>query len=413
MTNLEFDKELEKYNLDQNTYELVLSEISDKMSGLSDLDWSEIIEKYNVKCANDTMRKASQTIFGGYFVSNYLRSRSEKSSTSSMSKAREIVGEQLLLKKQLQAERRDINKFKNEFVKSISIAEELAEIQEREGFTVNVPEYCHISNNEHSQYQMIVHITDWHIGYVIGNCKGNKYNYEIANRRIDKFISEIKKYIKLYDIKEIKVISTGDMIEQVYLRKNQSQFCEFNQSEQINAVIKLLFRFLIQISEGCNVEYDSVHGNHDRTNGDRTANLDGDNAETIIREQLANLVEIGNIKNIKIVDRPHTDTEIVKEVNGILLKAKHGCNSIKDDKMQLKADISMDEEFYDLLLKGHEHNFRVISENKGRYIVSSACLSGFNDYSTSFGASSDASQTIIVVSEGEIELIKDVNLAIN
>lgn len=386
-----------------------MDDVTQKMLKINDYDWSEIIDKYNLDIHYDTLRKAQQTIFGGYFVKEYFKLKNIDNKTQ-LNKAKELLGEQFILKKQLQTEKSEISRFKNQFVKSISIAEELAEIQKAEGFKVEVPSYCYNALNIVSNYEMIVNISDWHIGYVINNCKGNSYNWEIANDRVNQLIDEIHKYVKLYNIKKIYVINTGDVIEQTYMRKNQSQFCEFNQSEQVNHAIKLIFRFLVSISKDCDVEYDSVYGNHDRSNGDLTANLDGDNAETIIREQIGNLVEIGEIKRIKVVDRLHTDKEIIKEVNGILVKAKHGHNAIKDDKAQLKADISMDNEFYDLLIKGHNHNYKCISENRGRYIVSTGCLSGYNDYSANFGCATVASQTIFIIAPNKIELIKDVQL---
>ena len=327
-----------------------------------------------------------------------------------LSKVRDLVGQEYIIKKQISKDRQDINKFRNEFVKSVSIAEELAEVQRAEGFKVDVPEYCSVEQDSFGGYAMILHITDWHIGYIIDNCKGNYYNYAIANERVNTLIDAVNKFCAIYSIKRIYVINTGDMIEHVSMRKNQSQFTEMNQAEQVNAAIKLIFRLLVQISKDRNVEYDSVYGNHDRSNGDKTANLDGDNAETIIREQLENLVTIGEIKNIYVVNRRHTDKEIIKEINGVMIKAKHGEGCIKDDRAQLKADISMDEEFYDILLKGHEHNFRCVSENRGRYIVSTGCVSGWNSYSQNFGCATNASQTIIILGDGEVELIKDVML---
>lgn len=379
------------------------------MIGLNDDDWLEIINKNNLSIHYDTLRKAQQTPFGGYFVREYYKVKNMDNKTQ-INKAKELLGEQFILKKQLQSEKSEINKFKKEFVKSISIAEELAEIQRAEGFKVEVPEHCYNFVNIISDYNMIVNISDWHIGYVINNCKGNYYNWEIANERVNQLINEIHKYAKLYNVKKIYVINTGDVIENVSMRKNQSQYCEFNQSEQINHAIKLIFRFLVAISDKCEVEYDSIAGNHDRQNGDLSANLDGDNAETIIRDQIGNLIEIGKIEKITVIDRPHTDNEIIKEINGVLIKARHGHDVIKDDKRQLKADISMDEAFYKLLIKGHEHNFRCVSENKGRYIVSTGCLSGYNDYSTKFGCATNASQTIIILNQDKIELVKDVQL---
>lgn len=408
-----FEEEIAKYGLTTEQFDECLKTISNRQLGLNEYDFSEIKDLYKVNAHYDTIRKASQTIFGGAFVSEYLKWKGviDSSSNTKISQAKELIGEQVLLKKQLQNQKTQINRFANSFVKSISIAEELAEIQEQNGFTVNVPEYCHIEIKETGEYEMIVHITDWHIGYIIENCKGNYFNWEIANERVNKLISECRKYITMYDIKKIYVINTGDMIEHISMRKNQSQFCEFNQSQQINRAIDIIFRFLVSLCKDCNVEYDSIYGNHDRINGDYSANLDGDNADTIIREQIMKYAGLSNMSRLKVVDRPHTDKEIVKLINGISTKAKHGDKGAKDDKTDLKNDISMDEEFYQLLLKGHEHNHRVISENRGRYIVSGGCLSGYNDYSTAFGCATVASQTIIITKYNEIELIKDVKLS--
>jgi len=407
-----FEEEIQKYGLTVEQYEDCLKTISDKQLGLSDLDWVEIKDKYDVKAHYDTIRKASQTIFGGSFVSEYYKQKEMLNSSpiSKISKVKEMIGEQIILKKQLQSEKSQINKFANSFVKSISVAEELADIQDRNGLVINVAEYCHVQLDEVGEYEMIVHITDWHIGYVIENCKGNYFNWEIANGRVNQLISECYKYIKMYDIKKIYVINTGDMIEQVYMRKNQSQFCEFNQSEQINHAIEIIFRFLVALCKDCNVEYDSIYGNHDRMNGDYTANLDGDNADTIIRQQIKKYKELADIVRLTVVNRPHTDKEIIKTINGIRVKAKHGNSGAKDDKTDLKNDMSMDQEFYGILLKGHEHNFRCISENRGRYIVSGGCISGYNDYSTNFGCATISSQTIIILKPNGVELIKDVQL---
>jgi predicted phosphodiesterase len=412
VTIYRFEEEINKYGLTIEEYDDVIKTISEKMAGLNDIDWTEIKEEYNINAHYDTIRKASQTIFGGAFVSQYLKWKGEinSSSTTKITQAKELIGEQFILKKQLQSEKSQIDKLKKGFVKSISIAEELAEIQSKNGLRIVIPESCNTQINEFSEYEMIVNISDWHIGYVIEDCKGNNYNWVIANDRVDKFLNEIKKYIAMYGVKKIYVINTGDVIEQTYMRKNQSQFCEFNQSEQINKAIELVYRFLVSLCEVCDVEYDSIYGNHDRTNGDLSANLDGDNAETIIREQLSKYKEISDNNRLTVINRKHTDKELTKEVKGLKIKAIHGDKAVKDDKTQLKNTISMDEEFYSILLKGHEHNHRVISENKGRYIICTGCLSGFNDYSTAFGCATVASQTILVVKQNEIELIKDVQL---
>lgn len=66
--------ELNKMGLTQSDYEECLSLIVDKKYNDIDIDWQEIRDKYNIPLNVDTLRKASNTIFGGAFVSNYLNS---------------------------------------------------------------------------------------------------------------------------------------------------------------------------------------------------------------------------------------------------------------------------------------------------------------------------------------------------
>ena len=121
------------------------------------------------------------------------------------------------------------------------------------------------------------------------------------------------------------------------------------------------------------------------------------------------LVETSGNKRICVVDRNCADNEIITEINGIRFKFVHGDKNLKND--QLKNEISMDNQFYDVYVGAHFHNYKCVAENRGRYIISNGCLSGFNDYSTGFGCATDAEQTIIVVGNNEIEMVKDVNLA--
>lgn len=72
---INFEEELQKYGLNAETYEQVCKDISDKLEGNNDLDWAEIHAKYNITCNPDTIRKASSTIFGGQFRTEYLKNQ--------------------------------------------------------------------------------------------------------------------------------------------------------------------------------------------------------------------------------------------------------------------------------------------------------------------------------------------------
>ena len=55
-----FEEELKKYGLTQSTYEQVLQEISNKMSGISDMDWKEIVDKYDIIVDETDLNKLRQ-----------------------------------------------------------------------------------------------------------------------------------------------------------------------------------------------------------------------------------------------------------------------------------------------------------------------------------------------------------------
>jgi predicted phosphodiesterase len=380
-----------------------------KENGIYDIDKSEIWKLlFDEELSSDEARKRLYAI--KKIIKKLKENYKNELPKTQLDEIREKVGELDILKQQVKNEKNELNKIKRDFVKSLSIAEELKEYL-AEHCTIVIPEYCNEAINQNSEYEMILIISDWHIGYIIEDCKGNYYNWEIANQRIDKLINECYKYIEMYNIKKINVINLSDTIEHTYMRANQSQFTEFNQSEQINKAIELIYRLIVALCKYCFVEYDSIYGNHDRMSGDKNNNQDGDNAETIIREQLLMYVKLSNNQRAEVVDRKHTDKEIIKEINGVKCKFVHGDKSrYSDSKIAIKNEISTDNEFYDLLCHGHLHNHQVISENNGRYIISTGCLSGFNDYSLNFSCATVASQTVIILGEGKIELIKDIQL---
>lgn len=385
-----------------------------KKTGLYDIDHNEMYYMlFDKEISSDEARKRS------YFLRDLIDKIKEEeikslADKSELQKLRDKIGEFDIKKRQMQIERNGLNKLRRDLIPSVVIADELAQFMVDNDMKINIPEYCFEKVEDiNGDYELIVQLSDFHIGYLIDNCKGNYFNWKIANERIDKLIEEIHKTVKLYGITNIYVVNTGDIIEQIAMRKNQSQFCEFGQAEQINKAIEIIYRFLVAICKKSNVTYYSVAGNHDRMNGDAKANYKGDNADVVIARQIYNYNEIAKMNNgnsrLTIVENDPFNDEIILEVNGTKHKFIHGDGKFKDGSKLIKSEMSMDDDSYNLW-RGHYHNFNVQSENNGRYIISSGCLSGYNDYSKNFGAKTSASQTIAVIGDGKIEVIKDIQL---
>lgn len=84
-----YKEELSKYGLTPESYERCLEDISNKVLGKVDLDWADIIDKYHLPIAKDTLRKASsQSIFGNVFVSEYFKDKSMSAALTDIEKAK-------------------------------------------------------------------------------------------------------------------------------------------------------------------------------------------------------------------------------------------------------------------------------------------------------------------------------------
>ncbi len=396
----------------ETTYQYIKRIVQAKDDGELDLDYAELAPHlFGQELSSCEARKRFYGL--RYLISVIENEGISLQPTSQLEQIKKEIGILDVKRQEVKNKYGKLNQLKKQFIKAIEISNDIKDEMFANGFQISIPNHCFKRIEYETDRKMIVTISDWHIGYVIHNCKGNIYNYEIANRRVDKYIDEIYKTAQLYNINKIIVINLGDVVEHQYLRGNQGQNTEFNQSEQINYALRLIYRFLTALTEFASVEYYGIAGNHDRSCGDKSLNIEGDNANTIIQEQLKVYNEISQNPRLIIADMNYLDREIVKEVNGVKFKFIHGDGKLKDPKRLYDSESTMDKEMFDCIVRGHWHNFSVNSQNGGGKVVNVGCLSGYNDYSARFGCSTYASQCIFVIGSGEIEIIKDVNLQQN
>lgn len=72
---MDYIEEISKVGLTQSEYEACVQLIIDKKQNITDMDWQEICDKYNLPFNKDTIRKANDTIFGGAFVADYFKNK--------------------------------------------------------------------------------------------------------------------------------------------------------------------------------------------------------------------------------------------------------------------------------------------------------------------------------------------------
>ena len=232
---------LQELNLTEEQYENCLSDITDKINGVNDLEWSEIVAKYNLDIANDTLRKASSTIFGGAFVKQYFKNKNDNNKDDKYDvQLREIRRE----KQKLFDERAAFNKSNRDIARlqqDLDYLETLIKNTQYETFTV--------TKSKDNKKDLIVLLSDLHIGLENESSFG-KYNSDIAKQMFDKYLQKIIETIELYKIQNVYVILLGDFINGNIHPTVQLQNRE-NVIEQIQLASEMTSNFIYNIAKHC------------------------------------------------------------------------------------------------------------------------------------------------------------------
>lgn len=294
---------------------------------------------------------------------------------------------------------RELRKIKKDLRLTVQAVEEIRSIF-LDDIEFNIPHYAYQPRLVSSQNEMLVNVSDTHTGL-----KTSIWDYSILEKQLEHYKNEIIDYAKLFKINQIYVAGLGDFIEGAYNRGQSQAFnIEFNVSEQINKIIKLFIKFLVNLSEYLNVEYvGTLFGNHDRLQGNKQYNIDGDSAANIIHHSVINFIDMSNIERLTYdKETLISDFEMSKEINGKLIKFVHGDNESRSDGNKIKKHISLDGKLYDMLILGHLHHYEVFEENDGRLEMYLGCFPKGGDYPRKLKLNSKPSQGIVIFTEKDI-----------
>lgn len=311
---------------------------------------------------------------------------------------KQVVGEMYFAKADNQQVLKKLNTIKKDLTTSALCAEELRNVF-LDDLVIDIPHYAYKPKLAESKNKGISIITDWHIGVKFDNVHGNSFSLEIAKKRINQLKQETLDYCRVFNITDLYVCNLGDAIEHLSMHENQSQYAEFPWTLQVKEVSKLIIDYLVSLSEYVNVHYEGIAGNHDRFNGNKKANFDGDNANVIVDDNIRTFIELTKSQRISMKPKLPNETEIKLDINGSKIKLIHGENENKNNDSKIKDHISMDEEIYDALICGHLHHYRTVEENNGRMTIYIGSLIGTNNYSKKHKCTSHASQGFILIRE--------------
>lgn len=323
-------------------------------------------------------------------------------SKSRLHSIKEAVGEMAYTKREMQLEGRKLNRLKRDVTLYGVIAEEiryamLDELNEQiPTWMITQPPL--ISGGK----RMIVTLSDLHVGAVVVNVNGNSFNYVIAKKRINKFFQKVEEYATLLKITDIDVVLLGDATEHVQMRKSQGFETEYPLAVQIVKAYELVRDFLVNLTEKFNVTYRGISGNHDRMEGKKDDNIDGDSTIFVINYMISSFIKDTGAPRLTYFDADNTLYSTVIEANGSILKFVHGDN--EGGKNLLARHSQMDGVDYDAIVMGHLHHFELKEVGDNKFEIFMSSIKGSNNYGKKAKLSSGAGQGIIIVHEdGEIE----------
>ena len=252
---------------------------------------------------------------------------------------------------------------------------------------------------------MIAMLSDIHYGLTFEG-RFNKYDSQIAARRVMDYADELIRIASSQDIHNIYVVLMGDMISGAIHKTIRLENRE-DIVDQLIGVSELVAAFLIQLSRYFSgVTVYSVPGNHSR--------IDPDTSAILRTERLDNIVTWYCKGRLSLFDNVVFQSCMIDQtIADFTLYGKHYVCVHGDLDPDLHTSVNRIGQAFgidiDYILAGHLHVPECRIEDKGFIRNGSVCGSG-DDYTVKKRLFSPASQVALVVSDRGVESINPIIL---
>jgi len=303
MDNLK--KKIEELGLTPELYEACLSDAYAKANRIIDIDWQEIIDKYGLNIHYDTLRKATQTVFGGAFVSEYFKAKhaEEKSEDRYLKEMRAERQAIRMEKQKVFDERKELNKSLREQARAENDLKYLERIISERGVR-SMP--AHDTPTISSDNDLVICLSDFHIGAKNDNRFG-KYDSDIAAERLNLYYQKILEVQQAHHSENAYIFFLGDLINGEIHFTTQLENRE-SLIEQVQHCAEELSIFAHALSLTFkNVYINGVAGNHSRTSF-KDQVLRGNRLDNLIPWYMK--AELKHIQNIHFIDGDNYDPTI-------------------------------------------------------------------------------------------------------
>ena len=335
-----------------------------------------LIEKYHLNVKKETLRHRIKDIIQ-YEIAD-----------------KEVIEENLKLAKRSQKQA-DLNRIKNKSFREhvrlenalVEYNTKLIELLKTESLKTQIKEH-----KTKDKQAIIVQIADPHFNELV-DLKNNKYDFEVASKRLQKFAFHIKEYAKFYNVTEIFIAITGDLLNSDR-RLDEKLAMSTNRAKATFLGVHLLKHFILDLNSVANISVGCVSGNESRAYELGWVDLVAtDNYDFTIFEILRLL-----LPNINFITSG--GLELVVEVNGhnVLLIHGHQLGNMQSDKIaKVMSKYARNGIILDFMICGHLHETKITD-----LFARSSSLVGANAYSeNALLLSSRAAQNIYIMKDSE------------
>lgn len=198
-----FEEEIQKYGITVEQFEDSLKLIEDKkINKTIDIDWSDIVQKYNLSLNKDSLRKSNDSPWGGAFVYSYLKHKENKESITDIEVAKSKYCNESSLNQDGSRTSNKLIEMSEEQLKDIGF------ILKSHGFDSRVWELISAKNNIWNSYSKKDGLMTLYSSKITVKPK----NYAIDNEDIEKWFDNLDRKYSLPKIKETTDYLTGNKL---------------------------------------------------------------------------------------------------------------------------------------------------------------------------------------------------------
>lgn len=254
-------------------------------------------------------------------------------------------------------------------------------------------------NVDASDKEMIMALSDWHIGARVDHVNGNDYNIDIAKQRLSAYLEQAHMEALINKPSKIYLYHGGDFIEGIDMRKvNQSFDAEVDATTQIAVATRMMIDAVKEVASwGVPMTVALVGGNHDRYTSNKKDAIYNDNIAYNVIDTLLLVKDYGIFPDyVDIIDNRDDIYRVETTVAGKNVMLIHGDTLPSNDKPKIPMLIK--DHPIDLVIYGHYHSSRFIQENGSGFSIMVGSLMGNNTYSKQLLLpDSKASQLVMLV----------------